>query len=93
MKKVDKFKIFLFEEDSDMVFVTESWIQAHIGDAEINMEEYDLFRKDRKTSRGGACLIFTKKHLKITPIEDLTFNFEAESVWCMCNSVRHVTIN
>ena len=86
MKKVDKFKIFLFEEDSDMVFVTESWIQAHIGDAEKNMEEYDLFRKYRKTSRGGGCILFTKKHLKITLIDYLTFSFESESVWCMCNS-------
>ena len=85
-KKVDDFKILLIEEGYDMVFVTESWTQAHIGDAEINVEGYDLFRKDRKTSRGGGCLIFTKKHLKITLIEDLTFNFESESVWCMCKT-------
>ena len=86
VKKVDDFKILLIEEGYDMVFVTESWTQAHIGDAEINVEGYDLFRKDRKTSRGGGCLIFTKKHLKITLIEDLTFNFESESVWCMCKT-------
>ena len=86
MKKVDEFKILLLEEDYDIVFVTESWTQAHIGDAEINVEGYDLFRKDRKTSRGGGCIIYTKKHLKITLIEDLTFNFESESVWCMCKT-------
>ena len=83
---MDDFKILLIEEGYDMVFVTESWTQAHIGDAEINVEGYDLFRKDRKTSRGGGCLIFRKKHLKITLIEDLTFNFESESVWCMCKT-------
>ena len=83
-KKVDDFKILLIEDGYDMVFVTESWTQAHIGDAEINVEGYDLFRKDRKTSRGGGCLIFT--NLKITLIEDLTFNVESESVWCMCKT-------
>ena len=86
MKKVDEFKILLLEEDYDIVFVTESWTQAHIGDAEINVEGSDLFRKDRKTSRGGGCIIYTKKHLKITLIEDLTFNFGSESVWCMCKT-------
>ena len=65
MKKVDEFKILLLEEDYDIVFVTESWTQAHVGDAEINVEGYDLFRKDRKTSRGGGCIIYAKKHLKI----------------------------
>ena len=52
MKKVDEFKILLLEEDYDIGFVTESWTRAHIGDAdcEINVEGYDLFRKDRKTN-------------------------------------------
>ena len=50
------------------------------------MEGYDLFRKDRKTSRGGGCIIFTQKHLKIILIEDLTFHFETESVWCKCKT-------
>ena len=47
---MDDFKILLIGEGYDMVFVTESWTQAHIGDPERNVEGYDLFRKDRKTS-------------------------------------------
>ena len=53
-EKVDEFRILIFEEDYDMVCVTESWTQAHahaLCDAEINVEEYDIFRKYRKTSR------------------------------------------
>ena len=45
------------------------------------------FEKTEK--QGGGCLIFTKKHLKITLIEDLTFNFESESVWCMCKTCAY----
>ena len=59
-EKVDEFKILLLEEDHDIVFVTESWTQVHIGDAEINVEGYDLFRKIRKTSRGGGCIIYKR---------------------------------
>ena len=84
-EKRDEFKILLLEEDYDMVFVTESWTQAHIGDAEINGEGYDLFQKDRKKSRGGGC-IQRSTSSKITLTEDLNLNFESESVWCMCKT-------
>ena len=46
----------LHDENSDIIFITESWTAEHIGEAEINMPGYDLIRKDRMNKRGGGCL-------------------------------------
>ena len=82
VRKVDDFKLLLSHKEYDMIMITESWAADHISDAEISVDGYDLFRNDRKSHRGGGCLIYVKNNLHATLIEDLSFDYDAETLWC-----------
>ena len=69
VRKVDELKLLVHDENSDIIFITESWTAEHIGEAEINIPGYDLIRKDMMNKRGGGCLIYAKEELKVTVID------------------------
>ena len=74
--------MLVHDENSDIIFITESWTAEHIGEAEINIPGYDVIRKDRMNKRGGGCLIYAKEELKVTVI-DLANVENTESAWCL----------
>ena len=49
-----------------IIGITESWANNDITDAELGLEGYVMFRKDRIGRRGGAVLLYTKlyQHMK-----------------------------
>ena len=82
VRKVDELKLLVHDENSDIIFIIESWTAEHIAEAEINIPGYDLIRKDRMNKRGGGCLIYAKEELKVTVI-DLASVENTESAWCL----------
>ena len=66
----------------DVILITESWTRDDVGDAEIALKGYNIIQKDRRDRTGGGCLLFVKKHLNVTVIEDLTDTPLAEAIWC-----------
>ena len=61
VRKDDDLKLLVHDENSDIIFITESWTAEHIGEAEINIPGYELIWKDRMNKRGGGCLIYAKE--------------------------------
>jgi hypothetical protein len=65
----------------DVVGVVESWASENIPDAELMLEGFDMYRKDRDTgNRGGGVLLYVKTNLRSTewqPRSDYP-----EHVWC-----------
>ena len=61
--------------------ITESWANANIGDGEININGYTVFRKDRTNRIGGGVLLYVKNNNKAIHRTDLD-NDECEMVWC-----------
>ena len=46
-----------------IIGITESWANNDITDAELGLEGYAMFRKDRMGRRGGGVLLYIK-HMK-----------------------------
>ena len=46
VRKVDELKLLVHDENSDIIFITESWTAEHIGEADIIIPGYDVIRKD-----------------------------------------------
>ena len=67
------------EETPDLICITESWANANIGDGEINMNGYTVFRRDRKNRIGGGVLLYVKNNIKALHRTDLE-NDECEMV-------------
>ena len=61
-----------------LVIATETWLNKGIGDAELEMENYQIYRRDRETGHGGGVLIAVCKSLDSTRVPAKT---NAEILW------------
>lgn len=67
------------EEKIDVLGVAESWTHAEIGDEEIEIVGYKVYRRDRKNGRGGGVLLYVREDLvSFETSDDL---IQCESVW------------
>ena len=65
-----------------LIGITESWSNNDITGAELGLEGYAMFRKDRKGRRGGGVLLYIKE---TTPAYEVQLQEEAdcnEAIWC-----------
>ena len=56
-------------DDIDLFFVTESWLNDKISDAMLCPKKYSLLRSDRVSSKGGGVFLMYKSFLQIVNIE------------------------
>lgn len=56
---------FVHEEDPDVLMLTESWTTNLIPNAEISLQDYDMFRKDNESSRGDWCVVHSLPLLRL----------------------------
>ena len=65
-----------------IIGITESWANNDIPDAELGLEGYAMFRKDRMGRRGGGVLLYIKDTIPAYEVqlqEEAYFN---EAIWC-----------
>ena len=65
-----------------IICITESWANNDITDAELGLEGYVMFRKDRMGRRGGGMLLYIKETI---PAYEVQLQVEAdcnEAMWC-----------
>ena len=60
INKFDDLSVFMYENDPDVVFVTETWTSSDTLDSELCMTGYELYRFDRRHRRGGVVLSMRK---------------------------------
>ena len=54
--KLDEVQEFLFRNDINFAFITETWLKESIAESIINIPGYTVFRRDRKNDdHGGVC--------------------------------------
>ena len=56
--------------------ITESWANNDITDAELGLEGYVMFRKDRMGRRGGGVLLYIKETIPAYEVQ------LQEAIWC-----------
>ena len=81
MNKMSELRERVIVEDYELTGITETWATESVNDAELSMEGYNMFRKDRGT-RGGGLILYIKNNLRARINEDLTNSEFAESLWC-----------
>ena len=81
---MDKLRILLKLCHFDVFRVTETHLNNEIIDGEIDIEDYNLIRRDRPGRQGGGCVINYRKSLKAIHGPDL----EDEQVEGICTHVK-----
>ena len=57
MNKKSELNIMVNDCDPHIIGITESWANKDISDAELGLEGYVMFRKDRMGRRGGGSVL------------------------------------
>ncbi len=71
---------FVAETFSLLVLLIETWLQSHIPDTVIDIQGYNLIRRDRKNGQHGGVCIYIKDLTKYERINDLN-NDHFEALW------------
>ena len=82
VNKMEDLVQIVTEENPDLIFITETWGNENIPNAELKLDAYELLRLDRISTRGGGCIIHYKSHLNITVEETLLGARGTESLYC-----------
>ena len=61
INKKNELDIMVDEIKPHIIGITESWANNDIADAELGLEGYVMFRKDRMGRRGGGVLLYIKE--------------------------------
>ena len=81
--KREEIGLLLRNNDIDILGITESWAHKEIEDAELSMEGYTMFRKDRDNkdkARGGGVILYCRDELgAVRELEDKENN--SETIW------------
>ena len=71
--------------------ITESWANNDITNAELGLEGYVMFRKDRIGRRGGGVLLYIKDTIPAYEVQLYEEAYCNEAIWC--NLVSYRTYN
>ena len=85
MNKMDEFRHQVGGAGYHIMAVTETWANSGVGDAEMTIDGYIMYRRDRKGEvgcRGGGVVMYVKDSLRSELNEVLTEGPFQESIWC-----------
>ena len=68
---MDSVKNLIIERTFSILAVTETWIHNHIGDGEVAIENYRLFRRDRTGRAGGSVCIYIHESFEVKQLTNL----------------------
>ena len=71
------------------VAITESWLKDHITDAQINIDNFNTFRSDRKISGHGGTVLFVNKKIIINEISYFDDNF-CSGIICLSRPTKTI---
>ena len=82
INKKTELNIMVDDIKPHIIGITESWANKDITNAELGLEGYVMFRKDRIGRRGGGVLLYIKDTI---PAYEVQLQEEAdcnEAIWC-----------
>ena len=69
LNKIDILENYLYLNNIDLFFLTETWLTTKVNDAIVCPSNYNIFRNDRSSRGGGVAIIF-KNSLKVIKVKN-----------------------
>ena len=82
INKKTELNIMVDDIKPHIIGITESWANNDITDAELGLEGYVMFRKDRKGRRGGGVLLYIKESIPAYEVQLQEEAYCKEALWC-----------
>lgn len=77
--KISQIRDLVQSSKAGIVGITETWLDSSISDAEIELENYSVIRKDRNRNGGGVCM-FIRSDVVFSLRTDLSDDY-IEAIW------------
>ncbi|KAG5874915.1 hypothetical protein JTB14_023941 [Gonioctena quinquepunctata] len=74
--------MLIFQNDFDVVVITETWLSPDIQDDTVRIQGYGVVRRDR-LNRGGSIAIYYKAFLSLEVLENNDSDHTLEQLWVM----------
>ena len=74
--KFDEVRAFVSHRNLDFLIVTEIWLKNTVGDRQISLKNYNLYRKDRFSCQHGGACAYIKDQInsqRLAELEDPNF--------------------
>ena len=81
INKMDEFESNVYSHKPDLTMITESWAREGISNTDISVDDFAIFRNDRKISVGGGCILYIRNCHNANMLEELTNVPNTEAVW------------
>ena len=65
-----------------IIGITESWCNENIQDAEIKLNDYSVYRRDRQSGKGGGVILYIHNSLHSLPCVAFNSLEISDSTWC-----------
>jgi len=92
LPKIDELRLFANTLDPSFIFCTETWLYTNIPDVVLNIDGYQLTRKDRLNKRGGGLCIYSKTCHDIKPFTIQNIPTSCEHISFIHNSFIYVLL-
>ena len=69
VNKMLELEEMVYEEDPDIILITESWTNSYIPLAEIHIPGYEIIRKDRVNRKDSGCVAYFREDIRATALE------------------------
>ena len=80
--KKNELNIMVDEIKPRIIGIIESWTNNYITYAELGLEGYVMFRKDRMGRRGGGMLLYIEETIPAYEVQLLDEGYFNEAIWC-----------
>src|SRR3989442_888635 len=90
--KIEEIRLEVLNNKIDILGISESWMHEGIGDAEISITGFTVFRRDRDVGftgkqRGGGVLMYVRDKLAAIDVSDQTKGVN-ESIWVSVRGIK-----
>ena len=75
--KIDEMAYAVQQQNIDIAFFTETWLKESIPDDPINIEGFQLYRRDRKNQDYGGVCFYVKDSIQCKILQDFHSNDQA----------------
>ena len=86
--KLSEVQELLLRQNVQIGCIVESWLKDHISDSVVNIEGYNIVRKDRSSLDHGGVCVYIKEDIKYEIAETLTCCIDHEFIWVKLMSSR-----
>jgi len=83
--KMDELRQKVSNHRYDVIAITESWASADISDAELKIDGYLMYRKDKaddSRTKGGGVLLYVTEELRSHPLPNISSAEFQDTAWC-----------